>query len=62
MKYIGYPSHADKKEAVNINGNQKIHIKPGASKPEVKYSSIRVISNKRQAVDYMSGEQGIIIE
>jgi len=32
MKYIGYPSHADKQEAININDNQGIRIKPGASK------------------------------
>jgi len=57
MKYIGYPSHADKKEVVNINGNKKIHIES----QEVKYGSISAISSKRHAVYYTSSEQGIII-
>jgi len=34
VKYIGYPSHADKQEAVNINDNQRVCIKSGVIKSE----------------------------
>jgi len=32
VKYVEFSSHINKQEAVNINGNQKIHIRPEVSK------------------------------